>query len=95
MNWVEKTKLLTDISVNNGETSEDMFLSATEELGEISTCLSVRKKRKNKVLSETVSDEAVDLAICALSIFFAEGGTIEQLEEIGMKKLNKWEGYFS
>lgn len=46
---------------------------------------------KKKKIKESSLVEAVDLIICSLSLFFANGGKIDDLCNIGQEKLNKWE----
>lgn len=41
---------------------------------------------------DDLKEEAVDVAICALDIFFAAGGDLHQLEVLMYRKLNKWSG---
>lgn len=51
----------------------------------------VEKGIKKKKLKESSLVESVDLVICALSLFFANGGKMANLCSIGQEKLNKWE----
>lgn len=39
-----------------------------------------------------LKEEAVDVVICALDIFFAAGGDLHQLEALMDRKLSKWSG---
>lgn len=71
----------------------ELFASAVEELGEVSQELTIEEKtfgHNHKKIKEGSKVESVDLLICALAMFFAKGGTIEQLVEIGNLKMDKW-----
>ena len=87
---MERIQELTVKAAEMGETAQDMLTSATEELGEVAACISHEKGRKEKDLSEDSVTESIDLAICALSIMFMKGGTIEDIAKIGLDKLEKW-----
>lgn len=89
---VERTKELTEIDMKHKGIWE-LFGSAAEELGEVATALNVEEGAfaKHKKLDESSKMEAVDLAICGLAIYFARGGTMEDLGEHIHSKLNKWE----
>lgn len=89
--FVERTKDITlrDLAQNH---SVDILLNnAIEELGEFAAANTVEAGFKKKDLKESAKIEAVDVIICALSLFFAKGGTIEELTAIGQRKLDKWE----
>ena len=81
---------LKDLEKNHSE--DLLFKNTVEELGEYAAAKTVEAGHKNKKLKEDSLVEAVDLIICSLSLFFVNGGTIEQLHKIGQEKLNKWEG---
>ena len=88
---LNRTKGLTlaDLAKNH---SVDVLLNHTvEELGEFAKARSVEQGIKNASLTESTKEEAVDVVICALSLFYASGGDDEFLAEYGLKKLKKWE----
>lgn len=60
-------------------------------MGEYAAAKTVEKGVKKKELKENSLVESVDLVICSLSLFFASGGTLDELQKIGQEKLNKWE----
>lgn len=71
-----------------------LLASTTEELGEFSRELKIEQKvhgNTYKKPDEGTKAEAVDLIICALSLFYACGGTNAQMLNIMEKKLDKWE----
>ncbi len=78
-----------DMEKNNDE--EFLFRCAVEELGEYSAAKTIEKGQKKKKLREGSKTEAVDLTLCALSLFFLNGGTLDELASIGQEKLQKWE----
>lgn len=82
---------LTASAIESGDSIEDMLMSTTEELGEVAACISAEKGRKKKDLKEDSKVESIDVVICALSIYFAKGGKIEDIAEVGLAKLQKWE----
>ena len=72
----------------------ELLASATEELGEFSRELKIEAGtygNGHKKPDEGTISEAVDMAICALALFYAQGGTNEQLYILMNKKLDKWE----
>ena len=71
----------------------ELLASAGEELGELSRELKIAHKtfgNSHKKPDEGTKAESVDLAIVALAIFYAEGGTHDELVELMCKKLAKW-----
>ena len=66
-------------------------LKAGEELGELNEAILVKNGfKKHKELEDGVVGEAVDLALCALSIALKEGD-IDDVKGIIQKKMKKWE----
>lgn len=89
-NFIRETEELTHLAVVQGDTADSMFLSLGEELGELAAALSSENGRKKRDLKEDSKVEAIDVVVTALSIFFAKGGTVEELSELGIPKLKKW-----
>ncbi len=88
--FVEK---LTQID-RSKKTIFELMTSTSEELGELSREILVEEKsfgNNYKSVDEGSKAESVDLTICALAVFFARGGTIDEFVEIANKKLSKWE----
>lgn len=68
-----------------------------EELGEASRAMCIEdssRLKKHKKLDEPARSECVDLVICALSLFVANGGTEKEFEAIAIAKVKKWEATF-
>jgi NTP pyrophosphatase (non-canonical NTP hydrolase) len=80
---------LKDLATNHSP--DLLFRHTVEELGEYAAAKTVEEGIKKKDLKENSLIESVDLVICALSLFYANGGTEEKLHEIGQRKLNKWD----
>ena len=86
-----RTATITDRDLNKNHSEDLLFANTVEELGEYAAAKTVEKGVKKKKLKESSLIESVDLVICSLSLFFANGGTLEDLAKIGQEKLNKWE----
>lgn len=72
----------------------ELFASAAEELGEIANEMTVEEGtygHDHKKPKEGVKGEAVDLFICALALFYARGGTTDELIVYAHQKMDKWE----
>ena len=90
-----RIKELTEFQLAQGQDHKDIVIHTNEELGEFCTAMAIEdgdvtKKYKDKP-KETSAYEAVDVTICALSLFYARGGTKAQFEYAVSQKLNKWE----
>ena len=82
---------ITDKDLKKNHSEDVLFKNTVEELGEYAAAKTVEKGVKKKKLKESSLVESVDLVICSLSLFFANGGRFEDLVKIGQEKLNKWE----
>jgi len=89
--FLDRVCQITLADLKTGHDLDYLFANAIEEMGEYAAAKTVEKGIKNKPLKETSKQEAVDVIICALSLFYGAGGTNEELAEYGMKKLDKWE----
>ena len=89
--FLEETRRITLADMAKGHGRDYLLRNTTEELGEYCAAVTVDEGIKKKVLKETPRQESVDLIICALSLFYAEGGTDEELASYGLTKLKKWE----
>lgn len=72
----------------------ELLASAAAELGEVAEELLIENNSfgsRHKKSDEGSKVESVDLVICGLSLYFAKGGTLEELPEILSRKLSKWE----
>lgn len=74
-----------------GHGTDYLLRNTIEEIGEFAAALSCEDGIKQKELKETSLQESIDVVICALSLFYAKGGTNELLARYGQEKLNKWE----
>jgi hypothetical protein len=89
--FLTKVNGITNKDLDKNHSEDLLFANTVEELGEYAAAKTVEKGIKKKKLKESSLTESVDLVICSLSLFFANGGTLEQLCEIGQDKLKKWE----
>lgn len=89
--FLDRVSYITYRDLEKNHSKDLLFTNTVEELGEYAAAKTIEGGYKNKDLKEDALTEAVDLVICALSLFYCEGGTTEQLCEIGQKKLDKWE----
>lgn len=90
---IQHLEKLTDLDIEQRSIHE-MLGSATSELGELAEELAIEEKsfgQTYKKSKEGSKAEAVDLAICAIAIHYARGGTFEEFIETAKKKLKKWE----
>jgi hypothetical protein len=89
-NMLAQVKKLADIECAQGSGEVNLFYATMEEAGEYAAARLVEVGDKDKELRESSQSEAVDLVIGALSLFYANGGTDEQLEPMALIKLDKW-----
>lgn len=89
--FLERVAAITKADLDKNHSEDLLFANTVEELGEYAAAKTVEKGIKKKTLKESSKIESVDLTICALSLFFANGGTLQELCNIGQEKLNKWE----
>jgi len=95
-NYHDKIKTLTELQLTDpNQDHKDIIIHTNEELGEFCSAMAwedgdITKKHKDKP-TEPSRIEALDLAVCALSLFYARGGTEEEFNYTVQKKLNKWE----
>lgn len=89
---LERIQDLTAAQLKDGEDQFYMLAAAGEEFGELALAIRVEAGMKDRELTEPAKNEAIDLMICAVNLYFATGGKIEDLTSIMESKLDKWEG---
>lgn len=89
--FLRKTQEITLADMKCGHDKDYLLRNTMEELGEYCSAVTIENKIKDKPLKESSRQEAVDVIICALSLFYASGGQDKELEEYGLLKLKKWE----
>lgn len=89
--FLNRTRKITLADLAIGHNTDYLLRNTMEELGEYSAALTIESGIKQKPLKESSRQEAIDVIICALSLFYASGGENKELAEYGMTKLNKWE----
>jgi len=87
--FIERVNSITQADLKKN-TVDLLFANAVEELGEYAAAKTVERGIKKKKLKESSLVESVDLVICSLSLFFGNGGKLEDLCKIGQEKLNKY-----
>ena len=85
---LKELERVTDQQIENGDRQE-LINGTIEELGEYCLADRVERGKKNRKLTESAMVEAVDLTLCAISLYFASGGTIAEFEGIARRKLEK------
>ena len=92
---LERIRILSDKQLEDPDENIYTILAHTnEELGEFCTAICVEdgsSVKSYKTLKENSEHEAVDVVICALSLYYSRGGKTEDLYKTMTKKLNKWE----
>lgn len=91
--FIKRVANITERDLAQNHSLGLLLANTIEELGEYAAAKTVEdghKKYKRKP-KESSLVEAIDLTICALSLVFANGGTLEDLCKTGQTKLNKWD----
>lgn len=84
-------KEIQSVSLRDTKDVRDLLCSLSEEVGEIGTAILVRNGAKNRVLTESVEDEAIDATLTALAIVLQNPAwTPERIAERLAFKLQKW-----
>ena len=90
-----RIKSLTEEQLKNPtENTGTIMLHLLEELGEFSTAVCIEDGsdvKAYKKLDESSSKEALDVAICVFSLYFARNGNSSEVISYMNKKMDKWE----
>lgn len=93
-NYHQRIENLTTIQMNY-EDSYKILAHLVEEVGECSGAMCIEDggigKDYKELPKESSIEEAVDIAVTGISLFYARGGTKEQFLEVIERKLGKWE----
>ncbi len=89
--FLAKTKELSFLDQADGHGQEHLFRSLVSEVGEYAEAVEVELGIRNKPLEHSSKEEAVDVIMCAIGLFYLAGGSDEELAEIGLLKAAKWE----
>lgn len=92
-------KKLQALSKKEKKSLLEKTVKLQEESGELAEAVlsfrgasgSLYKQKKQ----ESIQEEAVDVLLVAISIFFSEGGTMDELSNLLHKKAGKWEKFQS
>ena len=92
---LERIKYLSEEQLKNPKESVYTIVAhLLEELGEFSTAICIEDGsdvKGYKKLDESSTEEAMDVLICVLSMYYARGGKTEDIATYVEKKLDKWE----
>ena len=93
-NYHKTIKQLTKIQLEH-EDAYKIMAHLVEELGETASAMCIEDdgvgKDYKEPPEETSAQEAVDIVVCAISLFYARGGTKKEFLKVIEKKLGKWE----
>lgn len=81
------TKKLADADHERGQTLAELYLNYVSEQGELADAIAVENGFIKKELAEPAYSEAADVAICALALFFQQGGLIEGWNDATLTKI--------
>lgn len=88
-------ELIRRLSRSETKTQYERFLKLSEECGELAQEILIRGQASGfhhkSAGSDGITGEAVDVVLVALSIFYHQGGTPEELYAISAKKCQKWQ----
>lgn len=87
---IDILKRVKKVIAERFDDSSTLYYHLGEEVGEVATCLH-NKIRPRKELKESTPEECVDVILCALGLFFEEGGDQELFDKTVEKKMTKWE----
>jgi hypothetical protein len=92
---LERIQHLTELLLEDpAENPYTILTHLGEETGEFCTAMCVEdgsRYKSYKKLDETSYQEAIDMAICVFSLYYARGGKTEDIVAYMNKKLDKWE----
>ena len=87
-------ELIQKISLQEPKTLLERMVKLQEEAGELAQEVLIHQKSSGSQHKSEGPDgilgECVDVTLVALSIYFSQGGTVEQLEKQVEKKCSKW-----
>lgn len=90
-------ELIKGLALSEPKNRHQIFIKLSEECGELAQEILIKDNAsgfQHKVAgSDGINGEAVDVIIVALSLFFTNGGTIEELTATINKKCQKWQSY--
>lgn len=88
-------QLIKELSDKEQKNYQQMFIKLSEECGELAQEILIAENafgsRHKKAGHDGVNGETVDVILVALSLFFKNGGTMEELNATMAKKCQKWQ----
>lgn len=89
--------LIKELALSEKKNQHQIFIKLSEECGELAQEILIADKapgfHHKTAGSDGINGEAVDVIIVALSLFFRNGGSIEELSATINKKCQKWQSY--
>ncbi len=88
--------LIKELSLKETKTTLERFLKLSEECGELAEEILIERNVsgfQHKSSTDGILGETVDVLLVAFSIFFKEGGSLQDLTELIEKKTAKWQRY--
>lgn len=90
-------KTIQQLSLEEKKGLLERTIKLQEETGELAEAVLIAQKSSGsqykKTTKNAIKEEAVDITLVALSIFFLEGGTIKELEKMIENKTAKWKKF--
>lgn len=94
-NLQETLALLKELSGLNKKTVQEIMIKLSEESGELAQALlsylNVNGSEYKELGLDDVKEEAIDVIIVALSLFYKVGGSDKELKTTLNSKINKWQ----
>lgn len=91
MNFIE---IVRDLSERESKTQSERLMKLMEEAGELAVEVGIHQKisgfKHKKPGKDGIKGEAIDVMLVALSIFFKEGGSLDDLSSLTLKKCERW-----
>jgi len=85
------------LSLKESKTLLERCVKLQEESGELAEQILIAAKasgsQRKKASIQGIKEEAADVLLVALSIFFKDGGTIAELKKLLSEKAKKWKKY--
>lgn len=90
-------QIVRDLSLKESKTQAERLMKLMEESGELAVEIGIRQNisgfKHKQEGKDGVKGEAVDILLVALSIFFKDGGTVEDLSALALKKCERWRAH--
>ena len=86
-----------DLALKEPKTQTERLIKLMEETGELAVEIGIRQKlsgfKDKEEGKDGVQGEAVDIILVALSIFFKDGGSVNDFIALALKKSARWQAH--